>query len=64
MALTPGTRVGSYEVIAFLGAGDMGEVYRARDIRLQRDVAIKALPDTMAGDAERIARFERLLPYG
>jgi Tol biopolymer transport system component len=59
MPLTPGTRVGSYEVVSLLGAGGMGEVYRARDTRLQRDVAIKVLPDAVAGDSERLARFER-----
>jgi Tol biopolymer transport system component len=59
MALTPGTRLGSYEIIAPIGAGGMGEVYRARDTRLQRDVAIKVLPDLFARDPERLARFER-----
>jgi serine/threonine protein kinase len=57
--LTPGTRLGSYEIVAAIGAAGMGEVYRARDTRLQRDVAIKALPDLFARDAERLARFER-----
>ncbi len=59
MSLNPGTRLGSYEIIGPLGAGGMGEVYRARDARLQRDVAIKVLPDHFANDAERLARFER-----
>jgi Tol biopolymer transport system component/tRNA A-37 threonylcarbamoyl transferase component Bud32 len=59
MALSPGTRLGPYEVVAPLGAGGMGEVYRARDGRLDRDVAIKALPDAFADDPERLARFER-----
>jgi serine/threonine protein kinase len=59
MALNPGTRLGPYEVVSHLGAGGMGEVYRARDTRLGRDVAIKALPDEFAQDAERLARFER-----
>jgi serine/threonine protein kinase len=59
MALAPGTRVGGYEIVAPLGAGGMGEVYRARDARLNRDVAIKVLPDAFADDAERVARFER-----
>ena len=59
MALTPGTRLGPYEVLAPLGAGGMGEVYRARDTKLNRDVAIKILPDLFASDAERLARFNR-----
>jgi serine/threonine protein kinase len=54
-----GTRLGPYEVIAALGAGGMGEVYRARDTRLKRDVAIKVLPADIAADAERVARFRR-----
>jgi eukaryotic-like serine/threonine-protein kinase len=59
MALTPGMRLGPYEIVAPLGAGGMGEVWRARDPRLGRDVAIKALPDIFAKDPERLARFER-----
>jgi Tol biopolymer transport system component len=59
MALNPGTRLGVYEVAAPLGAGGMGEVYRARDTNLGRAVAIKILPATLAGDAEREARFAR-----
>jgi len=59
VSLTPGTRLGPYEIIAPLGAGGMGEVYRARDPRLGRDVAIKALPTAFAQDLERLARFER-----
>ncbi len=59
MTLTPGTRLGSYDVLAPLGAGGMGEVYRARDTRLGREVAIKALPAEFASDPERLARFER-----
>ena len=59
MSLEPGHRLGPYEIIAPLGAGGMGEVYRARDERLQRDVAIKVLPVAVAGDPERLARFER-----
>jgi len=58
MALLPGSRLGPYEIVAPLGAGGMGEVYRARDTRLGRDVAIKTLPAEFAGDAERLARFE------
>ena len=57
--MTPGTRVGSYEVISILGSGGMGEVYRARDLKLGRDVAIKILPASVAGDPDRLARFER-----
>jgi eukaryotic-like serine/threonine-protein kinase len=59
MALEPGTRLGTYEIGEALGAGGMGEVYRARDTRLQRDVALKILPDAFASDPERLARFER-----
>jgi serine/threonine protein kinase len=59
MLLRPGTRVGPYEILAPLGAGGMGEVYRARDGNLGRDVAIKVLPAAFAQDADRLARFER-----
>jgi len=59
MALAAGTRVGSYEIVSLVGAGGMGEVYRARDARLQRDVAIKILPASFAADADRVRRFER-----
>jgi TolB-like protein/Flp pilus assembly protein TadD len=59
MALSPGSRLGPYEVVAPLGAGGMGEVYRARDRRLERDVAIKVLPESVARDPDRLARFER-----
>ncbi len=59
MALNPGTRLGVYEVAAKIGEGGMGEVYRARDTTLDRDVAIKVLPDAFASDPERLARFER-----
>ena len=59
MSLAPSTRIGVYEVLGPLGAGGMGEVYRARDTRLHRDVAIKVLPEAVAADAERLARFER-----
>src|SRR2546422_997056 len=59
MSLAAGTRLGSYEVVALLGAGRMGEVYRAQDTRLGRQVAIKILPEPFARDPERLARFER-----
>jgi serine/threonine protein kinase/Tol biopolymer transport system component len=59
MFLRAGTRLGPYEIVASLGAGGMGEVYRARDVRLDRQVAIKVLPDRVVGDADRLARFER-----
>jgi serine/threonine protein kinase/tetratricopeptide (TPR) repeat protein len=59
MTLATGTHLGPYEVLAPLGAGGMGEVYRARDTRLGRDVAIKVLPDAVARDPDRLARFER-----
>ncbi len=59
MAIVPGTRLGHYEVLAPLGAGGMGEVYRARDTRLDRTVAVKLLPPRVAQDPERRARFER-----
>ena len=59
MALTPGTRLGVYEVVASIGAGGMGQVFRARDTKLDRDVAIKILPEAFAHDADRLARFQR-----
>src|SRR2546421_9882113 len=59
MTMLGGTRIGAYEVIDSLGAGGMGEVYRARDTRLDRVVAIKILPDAFAHDPDRLARFER-----
>jgi serine/threonine-protein kinase len=59
MPLVPGTRLGNYDVIGPLGAGGMGEVYRARDVRLGRDVALKVLPASVAGDADRLVRFRR-----
>ncbi|MBI4474556.1 MAG: serine/threonine-protein kinase, partial [Acidobacteria bacterium] len=59
MILKSGTRLRNYEVIQFIGAGGMGEVYRARDLKLKRDVAIKVLPDAFSCDADRLARFQR-----
>src|SRR5687768_3251374 len=59
MSLASGTRLGPYEVVAPLGAGGMGEVYRATDTNLSRQVAIKVLPEALAADAERLARFDR-----
>ncbi len=59
MSLAAGDKIGHYEILAPLGAGGMGEVYRARDPRLGRDVAIKVLPAAVARDPERLARFER-----
>jgi eukaryotic-like serine/threonine-protein kinase len=59
MPLATGTRLGSYEMLGTLGAGGMGEVYRARDMKLNRDVAIKVLPDLFATDSDRLARFTR-----
>ena len=59
MPLTPGTRLGAYEILAPLGAGGMGEVYRATDTKLGRDIALKVLPAGMAQDPERLARFRR-----
>ncbi|HEY1250766.1 MAG TPA: protein kinase [Thermoanaerobaculia bacterium] len=59
MTLAAGTKLGSYQIVAPLGAGGMGEVYRARDSKLDRDVAIKVLPETVAADADALARFER-----
>src|ERR1700686_1144667 len=59
MALASGTKLGSYEVVAQIGAGGMGEVYRAHDTKLARDVAIKVLPEAFAHDPERLSRFQR-----
>ena len=59
MTLTVGTHLGPYEVLASLGAGGMGEVYRARDGRLGREVAVKVLPESLSADPERLQRFEQ-----
>ncbi len=59
MTLGPGTRLGPYEILAQLGAGGMGEVYRAKDTRLARDVAVKVLPESVATDPASLNRFER-----
>ncbi len=59
MALSPGTRLGSYDVTALIGSGGMGDVYQARDTKLDCDVALKVLPDVFTSDPERLARFER-----
>ena len=57
--LTPGQRLGQYEIVSPLGAGGMGEVYRARDTELQREIALKILPEALASDPDRLRRFER-----
>ena len=57
MPLAAGDSIGPYEILSPLGAGGMGEVYRARDSKLNRDVAVKVLPDSFAGDPERLARL-------
>src|SRR6266851_1534345 len=59
MAILPGRRLGPYEILSAIGAGGMGEVYRARDTRLKRHVAIKVLPEAFAQDPDRLARFQR-----
>ena len=59
MTLAPGTKLRQYEVVASIGAGGMGEVYRARDTKLGREVAIKVLPEALSKDRERLLRFER-----
>jgi eukaryotic-like serine/threonine-protein kinase len=59
MSVAPGARLGAYEIVAPLGAGGMGEVYRAHDPKLHRDVAIKILPELFAHDADRLARLQR-----
>ena len=58
MPLAPGTKLSQYEILSPLGAGSMGEVYRARDSRLDRDVAIKVLPELVSADPDRLTRFE------
>jgi serine/threonine protein kinase len=59
LALSPGTRLGPYEIVSAIGAGGMGEVYRATDTKLKRQVAIKILPPSVAADPDRLARFQR-----
>jgi serine/threonine protein kinase len=62
MSLSAGTRLGPYEILAPIGAGGTGEVYRAHDSKLNRDVAVKVLPAALANEAQRGARFEREAP--
>ena len=62
MTRTVGARLGPYEITGMLGVGGMGEVYRALDARLKRDVALKVLPESFAADPERLARFQREAP--
>jgi serine/threonine-protein kinase len=57
--MTPGTKLGPYEIVALIGVGGMGEVYRAKDTKLKREVALKVLPEAFASDPERMARFQR-----
>jgi serine/threonine protein kinase len=59
MALSLGSRLGAYEITAVIGEGGMGQVYRARDTKLDRDVALKVLPDSFIHDPDRLARFQR-----
>ena len=59
MSLSPGTRLGPYEILTLIGSGGMGEVYRARDIELNRDVALKVLPEAFTADPDRLRRFEQ-----
>jgi serine/threonine protein kinase len=59
MPIAPGSKLGPYEILAAIGAGGMGEVYRAHDTRLGRDVAVKILPETFASDADRLRRFNQ-----
>ena len=59
MSLGAGTQLGNYEIVGLLGAGGMGEVYRARDAKLKRDVAIKALTEAVSSDPDRVLRFQR-----
>src|SRR5450755_845967 len=59
MALTPGSKLGPYEILSPLGAGGMGEVYRAKDTRLGRDIALKVLPESFTRDPDRLRRFEQ-----
>ena len=59
MSIGPGSAIGQYEIVESIGAGGMGEVFRARDTELERDVAIKVLPASFADDADRVARFEQ-----
>ena len=59
MSLSPGSRFGAYEVTTVIGEGGMGKVFLARDTRLNRDVALKVLPDSFAADRDRLARFDR-----